>query len=426
MNQRELRGFDRRRLYTVLSEATVATLQAMLATIEEAAPGPKDAVVLHTVATISDGHLAIRDALREAPKPILQRMCAVLELDDRGTIDVLVDRLDRAVRFGPFGDADETPPSTRSRLPSGLDEREMLFALELHARLARRSRGATSLTLGELIGRIGRRTAVFRARSEATRDAGTFLWSIGIAASPDLRAVAASPGIEAEVQLSVRADWLDADVAEIESAAQPTPPSTLNSAERCDDLAADIAVLGMGVARVDDVVHPDEEALVRAYARRRAASPAIAALLSDLQTNTSPLDEVARRVATRLDAEKRSSLLEHLCDVALADGVLVPEEVDLLRRLSDLFGVSFPQLDELVHRFGASASASKQQYRSAHAAPSLKVAEASRASGQASAPPSVAASTVPTGNGIEGGPPPAKPPTPAEQHVDEIISLLFE
>jgi uncharacterized tellurite resistance protein B-like protein len=400
----------------------------MLATIEEGAPGPKDAVVHRVVVLVADGRLVLRTALREAPKATLQGMCDVLELDDRGTVDVLVDRLDRAARFAPLGDADEAPSWVRHRLPADLDERESLFALELHGRLARRSRGSTALTLGEIIGRLGRHRAAFRARTEAARDAGLILWSIGVSSSPDLRDIMSSPGVEAQISLSLRPDWASAgDVS-----AAP-PPSNLREATAPsgsaqengpasppgDDLAADIAALGMGVARADDVIHPDEEALVRAYARRRAASPAISMLLTNLKTQPLQLDAVAKRVAARLDAEQRRSLLEHLCDVALADGVLVADEVAMLHRLGSLLESPLPHLDDLARRFAPPPPWPTTGPQVTE--PNSQIAESRSSDYQGS-------------SRTDATPPDCESPgasrssvsSNADQHVDEILSLLFD
>jgi len=346
-SQRELRGFDAARLRAALFSMTLPTLRCVLESSELPASGAKPDVAQRIHLLIVSGRLPVHLAFSSGPKVELQRACDTLGVNDYGTTADLIERIDGAVRYSPLGDASLVAAAVACHVDQTLDERARLFVIELHARLADRSRGSTTLKLGELIGRLGWRRAEFRARSAAGRQVGDMLWMNGVATDPDLRALTTSPGVDGEITLRLRTDW--------DHGAAPTVPSHVASSSALEyDLVESVAQLGMGVSRADQVVHESELAQVR----QQAASSVRGAGLGERQrldefilrlySADVNVEEAAHRVAARFTLEQRSKLFEHLFEVAIADGVVVEEEAQLLRRLETILRPAPALLDSLL------------------------------------------------------------------------------
>jgi uncharacterized tellurite resistance protein B-like protein len=359
-NNRETRGFDVARMRVALSAFTMPSLRAILEAIDEATGGVKDELVRRVARAIDGGATSPVVAFAAASKDELQRACRSIDADDRGTVNELIYRLDRAVRYSALGDATVVSEDVAARLTPGLGERERLLALELHARLRGRLRGVSRFTLGELIGRLGRRRAEQRARGSAAREVGDFLWTNGIATEPDLRAVDASPGINSDVVVRLREEW--GDDGSQHQAPETTPVDSTDEVivrETDDDVAISIAELGMFVSRSDRIVHESEVAKVRAHAVVDARSPTqrtkLLALVERLRESRLDAAAAARLIAARLDIDARSRVMEHLFDIAMADGVIVREEQDVLRWLNDVLQPHPGLFDQLMADYMAGA-----------------------------------------------------------------------
>lgn len=421
-SKRDLRGFDAIRLRAALEALTLPVLRAALDAVGAWPRGPKPMVVRRTHALVEAGDLAVMTVFRTPSKRELRRACRAIELDDRGTIAALVARIDRAVRYAPLGDASAVDSMVVTRIDPSLAPRERLFVLELHARLANRSRGVSRFTLGELIGRLGRRRAVHRARASAAREVGEVLCENGFVTDPDLRFIERSPGIDATVAVSIRDDWLRRDAIALAGPAQgkragngqlpagreaDIATSTLN--HPADDVASSIAELGMAVSRSDNLIHESEVkkiherlAQTRAHAGERQQ---LGELIERLRHADIDVELAASRIAERLDQRQRSAVLVHLFDVAMADGVVVPEEEAMLRMLNDALRPDPELFEELMAEYLAGAVTLSRLAREPQREGDRAVA--SRVS--------VAASHV-------------KPMPPNEEpvaQIDEIIELLF-
>jgi uncharacterized tellurite resistance protein B-like protein len=400
-------------------------LRDFLANLGMSPRGNKAELVNAVLVSVERGEVSIRDVFGTAPKTELRSVCDTLETESSGTIDDLLARIDRLVRFSPLGDAKAVPAPIAEKLTTDLAEREQLLILELHARLARRARGSTTMTLGELIARFGRHRAEYRARASAARELGDALWRNGLTTNPDLTSVERSPGIEAQVSIAMRADW---------GAESQLPPSQATShhvvkavplsanertghamrhtdAQRLDPKRAElVAKLGMSVSKADAIVRSCEVERITSQGAQTldlsstAARGQYSEMLERLKTSSIDIVEVATEIAERFTQEERDDVFVHLFDVAMADGVIVTEEQRLLKWLEYAIRPTVGLYDSLM-----------DSYRN----------------GATSAPPSrLAANPAPSAHhsgSVAGGDtqPSRATPDPSPRHIDDILNLLF-
>lgn len=416
-SNRQLRGFDLGRVRRAVSALTLPTLCDSLETLDGAHGGAKAEVIRRILRHVQVGDVSVSSLLAGASKDELRRACRCLEIDDRGTVADLIGRIDRTTRYSTLGDAASVPEVIRSRVDVRLSERERLLVLELHARLGGRARGATRFTLGELIGRLGRHRAEHRARGSAAREVGAIMWESGLGTEPDLRLVESSPGIDTVISVRLREGWPGSELdpgTEFVGA-----PSTGLGA----DLAASVAELGMAVSKSDKVVHESEIEAIRARAARDAQGLATAdrarllELVERLREKEIDATEAARRIGARLDIEQRSSVMQYLFDVAIADGIVVEEEEAVLLWLNDALTPHPGLFKRLMATYKATVpgpSDRSPQPPGAGGMPPVSHQAAGRPMG---ATPGARVAR-PIANRFEA-------PLPGADDIDEIIGLLF-
>lgn len=329
MGARPSRGIDRKRLRRVLGLTPDRVLRAAARMDGEEAGYATDLLLERACSLLLSGHTSLAVALAGAPEGWPAGACRQLGLQTEGTRHELLLRIGAWVEFEPLGDASRVPLAVHQLLPGGLRPRERLLALELHA-----ATDGSSISVRELVARLGRRAAV--SGNAAVEDLATFLDEVVLSTRPSLR-LPAGQFLQLDDEVVVQPQQAARAAVTRRTGAYPTlrrPSDT--------QLVADVAALGMAVARADDIVDPREEALVHMHGRLRALSPLASEFLERLRTEVIPVEEIATRVATRLSSERKRHLMQHLTDVALADGVIVSAERRLLERLAELLGQPLP------------------------------------------------------------------------------------
>lgn len=215
----------------------------------------------------------------------------------------------------------------------------------LNERLDSRKRGITSVRLAELVNRKGRFRAQSRLRANAVMDLTEFLFAHGLGTQPDYREIDASPGIRARVTVFRLPEPSGGN------GTNPRPQSSRADRHQSVDL---MARLGMAVATADQQLAAEETDMIRRHAKRRLEAlgcggyGSLLASIDKLRGGGVDVDGAVKRLVQFLSRDEQRKLLEHLFDVAVADGVFVPEEEELLRRLYSRLDVEQEHFDRLM------------------------------------------------------------------------------
>jgi uncharacterized tellurite resistance protein B-like protein len=120
------------------------------------------------------------------------------------------------------------------------------------------------------------------------------------------------------------------------------------------EIADMVTRLGFVLAGADDQISPQEITVIRAEARRRVdglginAHATLAASVEQLGSQNVDVDRMARDIKSRLSPDEQRQLLEHLFDIAVADGVFVPKEEQFLRQIAQHLDVDEAHFERLV------------------------------------------------------------------------------
>ena len=128
--------------------------------------------------------------------------------------------------------------------------------------------------------------------------------------------------------------------------AAPSVPTTPS-----DSASVGVGSLCAAVARADGVLLPEEvEVSARVVGRLTGTldSQELRAHLSELLPTPDHCREVVANLATTFDAKQRKALLRGLFEVAASDGVIHPDEVQVIFNVADGFEVSRDYVEALV------------------------------------------------------------------------------
>jgi len=189
--------------------------------------------------------------------------------------------------------------------------------------------------LADLINRLGRYQALRRLRAAAAADVAELLHRHGLTMDPDYRDATTSPGIEALVQLQRhRSD-------------EPEPAEP-------DDPVLEYALrLGMALARSDNDLDEREVEELQRHAQRRLAThseeeaEALGEVIDRLRAEEMDVEATAERIAENLSPEEQQQVLDYLFDVAVADGVFLPQE-KALRQLHERLHFDTEYFERLI------------------------------------------------------------------------------
>lgn len=166
---------------------------------------------------------------------------------------------------------------------------------------------------------------------------------------------AQSPGINTKVRLR-RRESASGELASPRSEAEPAHQAqTLNpiGSEEDGDVVTSVAEFGIFVSRSDRVVHPLELEKILGRADRYGADLAAGAKerlvrAHEVEPLRLDMEAAARKISARLDTDGRRNVFNHLFEIATADGVIVPEEIEALRWLEEMLLTAPGMLDALL------------------------------------------------------------------------------
>ncbi|MBN1989223.1 MAG: TerB family tellurite resistance protein [Bacteroidales bacterium] len=115
-----------------------------------------------------------------------------------------------------------------------------------------------------------------------------------------------------------------------------------------------LLVLVSAVMKADGKVLKSELDYVKRYFLQsfgEAAAAEAVLLLRDILKQHVPLKDVSFQIRDNMDYSSRLQLLHLLYGVAMADGVVSPEEVNVIREIAGYLGISQPDLDSISAMF---------------------------------------------------------------------------
>ncbi len=237
------------------------------------------------------------------------------------------------------------------------------------ARIEESSEKRVTVVLAELVNRRGKHRANRRLRAAAAADVARYLADHGLAMTPDHRDARYSPGIEAVVTLE----------------------HAIAAGSTEDPFTDYFLSLGMAVAKADDVVALGELDELRERAEQRLAGLSdgsldeLRAIMDQIRSQPIDVAAVAMDMVSNLNRDDRHAMVEHLFDVAMADGLFLAQEEQLLRTIHQLLGTDPAHFEALVRTCKAAARAMTDK----------------GALDRAVSPPATASKTPPGGGGRE-------------------------
>ncbi|HPX05881.1 MAG TPA: TerB family tellurite resistance protein [Tenuifilaceae bacterium] len=115
-----------------------------------------------------------------------------------------------------------------------------------------------------------------------------------------------------------------------------------------------LLVLVSAVMKADGKVVKSELDYVKRYFLQsfgEAAAAEAILLLRDILKQHVPLKDVSYQIRDNMDYSSRLQLLHLLYGVAMADGIVSPEEVNIIREIAGYLGISQPDLDSISAMF---------------------------------------------------------------------------
>ncbi|KAF5079647.1 Co-chaperone protein DjlA [anaerobic digester metagenome] len=115
-----------------------------------------------------------------------------------------------------------------------------------------------------------------------------------------------------------------------------------------------LLVLVSAVMKADGKVVKSELDYVKRYFLQsfgEAAAAEAILLLRDILKQHVPLKDVSYQIRDNMDYSSRLQLLHLLYGVAMADGIVSPEEVSIIREIAGYLGISQPDLDSISAMF---------------------------------------------------------------------------
>ncbi len=147
-----------------------------------------------------------------------------------------------------------------------------------------------------------------------------------------------------------------------------------------------LLVLSAAVMKADGKVMKSELEYVKAFLRRNFGDQAVREalpILKELLSREVDIDGVSRQIADNMPLEHRIQLLHYLCGIAMADGVHLPSELDILKRIaggldipsresSSVFSMFGPSIEDAYSVLGISPSATDEEVKKAYRVMAMK------------------------------------------------------
>ena len=291
----------RRRALEALSRARLAELTDLY----ELRVPDRRVIKNHINALVRSRRVDFAELLTHLKRDELKNMCVCLDLDEGGREKQRI--ITRILTLGREPAEDEPPdPASESQLVTWLSD-----LIDAHAQ------ARPSVSLAKLVRERGRFQAHQRLRARAVADVARFLFANGFAIEPDYRGVKVSPGIDSVVQVTRIAERIADQEPEHGSSFEEYRVELEMALARADGHVAD--------AEIKEMQKHAEERLGGLSVSERAN---LASALQRLRTSDVAIEPLAQALRARLSAADRRQLIEQLFDVAIADGVFLPQGRD--------------------------------------------------------------------------------------------------
>lgn len=344
---KKMRGYRRPELDALLKALTVRDLRNACDESGYLAAGNKAQLVATLTNLLESDEVNLEQVLGASGPHELRKVCARLGLGARGRAGTLRKRLIRYGEYSQLADPIEVADSVARRLSTAEGTREHLFLLELHSWVnSHSSYGAHALPLRVIIQRIGRRRAISRARVKSVRETGEFLWSNGLTTTPNLMRLERAVPVETKITIGLRRKW--AHLVEAETTRRKK--KTVTTMPRNATVIEFLLRAAMAVAHSDNKLMFSELNAARQYAlsrmpaEDRSGRRRLASLCDELSKKPENATYAVSSLAARLKPAEKLAAIDHLIDVALADGNFAAEEEGLISRYGYILDVPSAKL----------------------------------------------------------------------------------
>lgn len=116
-----------------------------------------------------------------------------------------------------------------------------------------------------------------------------------------------------------------------------------------------LLVLSAAIMKADRRVMRSELDYVKDFLRRNFGEEAVRegmAILKELLAQEIRVEEVAGQIAEHMPVSQRLQLFHYLCGISVADGSMVPEELELLRRIALALRLDPADAESILAMFG--------------------------------------------------------------------------